>query len=178
MARLGGEGARSFKQFIPVYAFALIFENEKNWFFPKNSRTWVYLCNTTFFFSFFGHFEGLVRKNAILGGFQGEAPEGHLGGWPRPARRSHIVQKNDHFAHLYSNFDDFPFHKRRKRRKNEKKTADSRTKTSILSQNGPFLENRGCTPPTPPDFPGSGVKITLFWPSNLRTSTKCVSELH
>ena len=40
----------------------------------------------------------------------------------------------------------------KKRRKNEKKTADSRTKTSILSQNGSFLENRGHTPPPPPGF--------------------------
>ena len=39
MARLGGEGARSFKQFIPVYAYALIFENKKNTIFAKFLRT-------------------------------------------------------------------------------------------------------------------------------------------
>ena len=58
MARLGGEGARSFKQFIFLYVFALIFESKKNAVFAKNSRTWVYLCNTTFF-AFFGHFRGI-----------------------------------------------------------------------------------------------------------------------
>ncbi len=39
MARLGGEGARSFKQFISLYAFALIFENKKNTIFAKILRT-------------------------------------------------------------------------------------------------------------------------------------------